>query len=106
MLKAVMKVTFFPKEGEFYKDWPGYHVNSELRPHFNLGGTLWSGQIVSDEAILYWDREYTVHVRFFTLFDEEGYAMVRDSLRVGATYPVQIASKVIGKAEMLDFDFE
>lgn len=105
MLDAIMKVTFFPKEGDLYRDWPGYRVNAELRPHFNLGGTLWSGQIVSDEDILAWDREYTVLVRFFTLFDEEGYAMVRSSLCIGQTYPIQIASRVIGRAEMVDFSF-
>lgn len=106
MLDAVMKVTFFHKEDERYKDWPGYRADTVLRPAFNLGGLLFSGEIHSDEKEMYfWDKAYTVLVLFFTIDNQETFDMVKNSLHIGVTYPVQLASKVIGKAEMLQFTF-
>ena len=105
MLEALMDITFFPKESAPLKDWAGYDAQRALRPAFNLGGMLFSGHIISDEEMYRWNAEYTVLVRFFTIDTLEAHSLVKDSLTVGGTYNIQLASEVIGKAVLLDYSF-
>ena len=105
MLEALMKVVFFPKTSDSCKEWPGYDAQRTLMPAFNLGGELFSGMITSDEKMYYWNTEYLTFVSFFTIDNHEVYSKVEHSLTIGKTYHIQIASKIIGKATLLDYSY-
>lgn len=98
MLEAIMDITFFNKTSSLFREWSGYNGERILRPTFNLGGILVSGNIISDEKMYYWDRKYTVLVVFFTVDTPETYPGPESKLFVGGEYDIQLASKVIGKA--------
>ena len=106
MLEALMQVTFYPKEEELYKDWPGYDATRILRPPFRLGDDLlFSGTITSDEDMYEWDVAYLVHVAFFTIDTLETYRLVEGELAQGKTYPIQLGNKPIGEAVLLEYCF-
>lgn len=105
MLIALMKVTFFSKESELRRDWLGYDARRILRPAFNLGGNLYSGTISSNEKIYYWNKEYDTIVEFFTVDNDETYSKVKPCLCIGKIYCIQMASKIIGKAVLLDYTY-
>ena len=105
MLEALMKIVFFPKTSGPCREWPGYDAQRILMPAFNLGGNLFSGRITSDEKMYYWNTEYLVFVQFFTIDNHEAYSKVEHSLFIGRTYPIQIASRIIGQATLLDFSY-
>lgn len=105
MLEAIMDITFFNKTSPLFREWAGYNGERILRPTFNLGGILVSGNIISDEKMYYWDRKYTVLVDFFTVDTPGTYPGLESKLFVGGEYDIQLASKVIGKAIMIDYCF-
>ncbi|MBR2923500.1 MAG: hypothetical protein IKC28_00595 [Clostridia bacterium] len=105
MLEAIMEITFFEKKNELYKDWSGYDATRILRPAFNLGAGLFSGTITSDETMYYWNTGYLVLVQFFTIDTIEVYREVETHLVVGKVYDIQMASRKIGKAVMVEFDY-
>ena len=53
----------------------------------------------------YWNTEYLTFVSFFTIDNHEVYSKVEHSLSIGKTYHIQIASKIIGKATLLDYSY-
>lgn len=105
MLEALMKIVFFPKTSDLCREWPGYDAQKILRPAFNLGGNLFSGMIISDEKMYYWNTEYLVFVQFFTIDSHEAYSKAEHSLSIGRTYHIQIASRIIGQAILLDYSY-
>ena len=68
-------------------------------------GSGFSGRITSDEKMYYWNTEYLDFVQFFTIDNHEAYSKVEHSLFIGRTYPIQIASRIIGQATLLDFSY-
>lgn len=106
MLQATMKVTFFDKQGTPLADWPGYDATRILRPPFNLGGQPFSGSIISNENVYYWNQPYTVHVNFFTIDTPEIYQQVEQELVIGRSYAIHLGSKIIGQAELLAYTYE
>lgn len=105
MLEALMKVAFFPKESETCQTWTGYDAQKILRPAFNLGGNLYSGTITSDELIYYWNKEYEVFVQFFTIDNHEIFSKVKLCLYLDKTYHIQMGSKIIGQATLIDYSY-
>lgn len=53
MLDALMKVVFYSKESDLYKDCSGYNAQITFRPAFCIGGNLYSGTISNDESIYF-----------------------------------------------------
>jgi len=106
VLKTTMKVTFFDKQGTSIADWSGYDATRILRPAFNLGDQLFSGNITSNENMYDWNHLYTVQVDFFTIDTPEVLSVVKDQLVTGRCYPIHIGKKIIGQAEMLTFTYE
>ncbi|MBR6571257.1 MAG: hypothetical protein IKK75_12475 [Clostridia bacterium] len=103
MLEAIMQITFFAKNEAIYEAWLGYDARRTFRPVFNLGGRLFSANITSNELMYYWDKEYSVCVQFFTIDTPSLYSAIADELVAGKTYNIQMGSKVIGQAVLLDY---
>ena len=108
MLKTKMTVRFYAQAGDPNSVSLRYRMDParELRPAFKLGEQLFSGSIVTDEEALYSGMDYPVQVWFRTIYSAEVYSMVEKDLHTGTKYNIQIASRKIGEAVLLDYCFE
>ena len=107
MLKTEMKVKFFTKDGELFREWKGYNARCTFRPPFDIGGMLFSGNIVSlsDEQFYYWENYYSVMVEFFTIVTREEFRLVEPYLAIGTAYKIHMGRKIIGEGILTNFRF-
>lgn len=101
MLITKMEIRFYKNAATL-----GYfHANSILRPAFNFGqDLLFSGTIIyegSTEKYLVL-KDYIVGIDFSTITNE-AYTYIKSSIEIGMYLNIQLASKVIGEARMIDF---
>ena len=94
---------FSPNENSTKND--GICANITLRPAFNFGeGLLFSGTIENDsmyEKYIY-QNVYTVKVEFPTI-EDEAYDTIQSLIKVGMNLDIQNASRIIGRAKLLDY---
>lgn len=107
MLSIAADIIFFtPKSTTIELD--GIPSSIILRPAFKFDeGLLFSGTIKNDglfEKYLY-DNSYKVKIEFPTI-EAEAYAEVQQLLKKGVNLSIQNASKIIGKATILDFYYK
>lgn len=106
MLETIMEIMFYRKTGDIYNEWIGYDGHKTMRPAFNFGGSLFSGSILDGGVDFYlFEKKYIVMVDFRTIDSQELYKMVKENLCIGKKLNIQIGSKVIGEAILLEYCF-
>lgn len=107
MLIIKAKIMFFnPKESLSKGD--GLCTKNILRPAFNFGEELlFSGTIKSEsenEKFLY-QSNYVVEVEFPTI-EDEAYEAIQPLIQIGMNLNIQIASRIVGDAKLLDYTYK
>ena len=104
-------------ESEIYFDTPDQNKNALkndldtkniLRPAINFGnGNILTGTVIANKSITKFMRGiyYTVKIEM-PLIDNEAYNEIYNLLKRKEFFPLQIASKKIGKIVLLDWNFK
>ncbi|NLK96351.1 MAG: hypothetical protein GX275_14380 [Clostridiales bacterium] len=104
MLIATAEIIFF-KISENSSSDDGLDAKIILRPAFNFGeDMLFSGTIKKDSSLqkYLYEKEYVVKVEFPTI-EDEAYEAVRGLIDLDMDLNIQIGSRIIGKAKLLDY---
>ena len=77
-----------------------------LRVAFNFGpGLLFTGEIISEHAVYSNNETYGVKIDFFTV-EDDAYSVLRPMLSPGMGVTMQAGSRILGTAELSDFEYE
>jgi len=100
MLKAKARIKFTVAD-------KNYRAHDKFYVAFRFGEQLiFSGRIRSDVHEYVSGTEYNVDVDFFTIDNEEAYAMVKHTLSNNARFVMCAGSRIIGDAVITAFVYE
>lgn len=104
MLTLEAKIYFYTKQENSDALDNDLDTNNIIRPAINFGeGLLFSGTIkVNDKVVCIKRGEFYDAMIEFPTIKEEAFEVIRNYLIDKAIFNIQIASKVIGKCEMID----